>query len=59
MPLVISELKQFSSKEAHVNIKEICIEGKTQSAMHDNPFQPGWIIIIVIKPLKELLTLKI
>jgi len=58
MPLVISELKQFPWKKAHLNIKEICIEGKTQSAMHDNPSRPDLIIIFII-PLKELLNLKI
>jgi len=58
MPLVISELKQFPRKKAHENMKEICIEGKTQSAMHHNPSRPDLIIIFII-PLKELLTLKI
>jgi len=58
MPLVISELKQFPWKKAHVNVKEICIEGKTQSAMRDKPSWPDLINILII-PLKELLTLKI
>jgi len=58
MPLVISELKQFPWKKSHVNVNEVCIEGKTQSAMHDKPSRPDLIIILII-PLKELLTLKI
>ena len=49
MPLVISELKQFPWKKAHVNVKEIYIEGKTLSAMHDKPSRPDLIIILILK----------